>query len=682
MDAVHEEEEIFVTEIFLVEIPENHVPVKVSAKWKVSEPTTRPDATRYFRSIDLLLRLMPAVTDHVDVDNVQINPDASESALGTFVRHIWPLGYSSVNRTDVVVKVVLATCGGYVCRSDILKIRMQHSQYVDTVIPFSAWDECLPVLTCNKKKALLPLLLSSAGALLVKRSQLPDSETLELLQHDLHLRLSFDWILRIKPTARRVAVVGGRPMPDPKSGLYGSSVFFEAAQALGVSLVVFDAPGHWLQDQRYAYLREDFIAMDMSDLEELPLKLAQAVRSRRPGIDGIVTFMDEYVGPTSQAAELLGLPTEDAHNMVRAHYKHEMRQIIHDANIEVVFLENPQQLDDPAFSVTLKALRYPMVVKPCRGGTSKGIKKVADEISLRQAVRMIDEDEDDLAKHGILLETYVSGPEFDANFVLSDGRVLFLEVTDNFPCLADASGATLADNFAETVQVSNTGLPEKEAETIRSSIHGSLLKLGFKSGVFHCEGRMMHSSMRYGQVNDNGILDLINSDSAIPGQTPEVFLLEVNARPPGTGGTWATLYTYGVDLGALQLLRALGDSKRSEALSVPFAYPDSNPGSGGGAQWWTAHCMVPIHRNNVRIPENLFHKLYEALPEIVPYVTRAEMYATPGTVVSPTAGIGWIAYLLLGSRISRAHTLHMYHQIAGASKKILDASNYDSGYES
>lgn len=53
------------------------------------------------------------------------------------------------------------------------------------------------------------------------------------------------------------------------------------------------------------------------------------------------------------------------------------------------------------------------------------MKKVSNEASLRQAVAILGED-NRLAEQGIMLETYISAPELDANFVLLDRAVLFL----------------------------------------------------------------------------------------------------------------------------------------------------------------------------------------------------------------------------------------------------------------
>ncbi|KAJ5752419.1 hypothetical protein N7520_009336 [Penicillium odoratum] len=669
--------DIWKSQIFVVNLADGQDPVKISARWNISAPSDT-ESRVYYHSVNLLLS--PSLT--------KVTGEAlgtSGTPLESIVRHVWRFHQSPIDGKESLVKVILPPRQGYVSRSDIIHLRMQHSKYVDGVISLSSWDRLLPVPAVNSESSLLTLLASSAGAVFAKQSQLSTSEVMQLLEDDMGMRLSFDWILPTRSRRYRVALIGGRPMPDPKSGQHGSSGFFMASQSLGISIVVYDESGHWLEGEEYAHMREDFVAIDMKNLEDLPHKLAQSVANRKNKIDGIVTFTDEYVVATAQAAELLGLPTEPAQYMMRAHHKSKMREVVHEDYIQAVTLERADQLVDPAFAETFQSLQYPLIVKPCQGRRSKGVKKVTDDVSLHAAVRMLSEG--DLVEHGILIETYVDGPEFDANFVLWEGQILFLEVTDNFPCLADASDATLADNFAETVQISNTGLPLDEIDVIRSSVPRSLAKLGFSSGVFHCEGRMIRSTMHYRNADSHNGLDLIPHDApevVCSKSKPDVFLIEVNVRPPGTGGTWATLYTYGVDLGALQFLRAINDQKRFQALSAPFEYSQPSPGGGGGAQWWTAHCMIPIptHRAQVRVPENFFDKLFVALPDVRSYVTRAEMYSEPGSIVSTTAGIGWIGYVLLGTRQSRAHALAMYRQIAETSKKILDDHTYDPGYKS
>jgi hypothetical protein len=52
--------------------------------------------------------------------------------------------------------------------------------------------------------------------------------------------------------------------------------------------------------------------------------MVEVIGDRR-GLDGIVTFTDQYVEATAEAAEILNLPTDPSLAMVQAHRKHEMR---------------------------------------------------------------------------------------------------------------------------------------------------------------------------------------------------------------------------------------------------------------------------------------------------------------------------------------------------------------------
>ncbi|KAF2241166.1 hypothetical protein BU26DRAFT_586322 [Trematosphaeria pertusa] len=655
--------EDFISETFLITPRESPIgPTRIDCRWRCNRDG------QHFGALDLRLHLLPAAQEGAF-------EDATDTPLGTLFRGIWgkAQGHGLADTTEMAITVILVPRGrhGFVCRSDILHLRVGQSQFVERVIAFAGWDKHLPALPTgtDDTKCLLALLPCSPGALLLRQ---PHDEA---LQDDLTARLSFNWLLPNRPVARRVAVVSGRPFPDRKRQMYSAQGFFAAAHALGISLVVVDNVGHWLENSAYQSLRDEFVPMDMdiNRLADLPQRLVAALKDKH--LDGIVTFWDAYVIQTAEAAELLGLPTESSVALRQAHLKHEMRELVSQPNIQAVTIDSVERLDDPSMAETLRSLRYPLVVKPCRGGTSESVKKVTDESSMREAVRIAFKDGfPNPAIALVLLETYVDGPELDANFMLWNGEIQFLEVTDSFPCAADATDATVADPFRETVQISNSLLPPDEIEVIRSSLHRSILKLGFGSGVFHLEARMRNPSMKYQDTRGDGILDLDLGPCVAANRRgkADVFLVEINVRPPGTGGTWATLFAYGVDQGALHFLRALDDGERFAALSQPYAFPSGSAGGGGGAQYWTAQCLVPIHRDNIRVPDDLWERVYRALPDVEPYVVRAEMYAEPGTIVSIRRSVGWIGYVLLYSRTSRRHVLEMYHWLAEACIKVLD----------
>ncbi|KAK2821812.1 hypothetical protein FQN49_007649 [Arthroderma sp. PD_2] len=667
----------YVSEDFLIKTSDSQAPAtKVHCRWSISEPIVNGTALRYFHSLDLLLSIHPTTSCRNDTEVRPYLPDATGTALEILVRRVCYTDEGLAKRTEVATKVLLALGDGYLCRSDILDVRMRHSEFVDAVISFCTWDRRLPAFSRHSKSTLLPLLLSSPGAILAKQTPSCHHENWKLLHKDLEMRLSFDWILPKKPAAYRVALVAGRHMYDPKRCTYRAQEFFGAAQALGIALTVLDEPGHWLESEKYAHLRDGFIAVDFSSAVELPQRIVESVRSRY--FDGIVTFTDQYVVATAQAAEILGLPTEPVKALFQTHHKDEMRKVVNDTNIQALSLDSTDQLNDPAVVKSLMTLQYPLVVKPSYGRASAGVKKVTGESNMREAIRLLHED--GLAGDGIVIEQFVHGPEVDCNFVLWDGKVLFLEVTDDLPCAGDASDVTLADNFFETAMVSNSGLPPEEIQILRSSLHRSLLQLGLRWGVFHAEARMQNSSVRYHDVRGDGVLDLVRSTSnnavaSFLGRQPEAFLIEANVRPPGNGGPWSTLCAYGIDYNALQLLRAVEDRERFEALSKPFLFPE-DAGGGGGAQYWSALCMIPVHRENIRVPDDFFEKLYQQLPKIASHVSKAELHARPGTIVSPTGGVGLLAYVVLYSRTSRRHILEMCYRTVDAAREILDDEKF------
>ncbi|KAG4288814.1 hypothetical protein FPRO06_03636 [Fusarium proliferatum] len=677
MPSVPAKKPDFVQETFLLRDTKG-LCLALSCRWKIS---AHKSTASYFLTADVVLQEVP-ITEWFEQDAAGgLIADITGTPLEPLIRQTCYPNGTSIPATEArTATIILSPRSGYLCRSDIISVRMRHSDFVESIIPFHNWNQKISALASGDRKrpsSLSALLPSSPGALVVKRySKQTNNSSLALLQHDLERRLKFNWIVSRKPTPRTVAVVGGRPMYDEIQGMYGSRGFFEAAHALGMSLIVFDEPDHWLKKEKHSHLRREFIPMDMSNIAELPRRMADALRDKH--VDGIVTFTDSFVIATAEAAEILGLPTEPLSSMQKAHYKHEMRRLVNKTNnIQAMHLTSVDQLEDVELQQSFQSLKYPLIVKPSRGQFSRGVKKVGGDAAMRQAVRELDKG--GLMEQGVLIETYVDGPELDANFVLWDGRILFLEVTDNLPCPGDKSAATSDESFVETVQISNSGLPANELSIIRNSLHDSLLHLGFRSGVFHVEARMQNSCMQYQDLRGDNILDLAPVSRSRE-QGPGVFLIEINARSPGTAGTWASLYTYGVDMGALQLLHAVGDAERFASLSQPFSSiigrDHVDVGGGGGAQYWGAHCMIPVHRDHVFVPPGFVDMVLAQIPHISSHVSRAELYAEAGTFVSPCDS-AWVAYFLLFSKVDRRHLLEMYHLVAQISRRILDEQMED-----
>ncbi|KAJ8123312.1 hypothetical protein O1611_g9622 [Lasiodiplodia mahajangana] len=270
----------YISELFAVTVSDDAVPTSVLCRWKLSAPSVKGDTTSFFQGVDLLLSLPAGYNSNEDAkQEYPAIHDATGTKLETLIRQVYYC-LADENRSEAAVKIILAPRGGYLCRSDVLNFRMQHSAFVEAVVELSAWDEQLHAVPTHNPHKLLPLLLSSPGAVVGKRSELSVYETLQQLQKEMEMRLSFDWVLPTKPLARRVAIVGGRAQGDKESGQYSSQCYFEAAQALGMSIIVFEDEGHWLQSDEYAHLREEFVPLDMSNLVELPQRMADVIRNR------------------------------------------------------------------------------------------------------------------------------------------------------------------------------------------------------------------------------------------------------------------------------------------------------------------------------------------------------------------------------------------------------------------
>lgn len=555
---------------------------------------------------------------------------------------------------EAVFKVILAPTDGALISRDIHSARMRHCQFIDSVVTLPNSSGVFKV-SSPFETSLCTLLQSSPAAILVKETAMPIRETLERLERELHLRLSFSWMLPSKPAGRRVAVVGGRAPLDISRGSYASSGPFDAARSLGISITVLDYPHHWLRDDCYAHLRDDFIPLDLSIDAGLAERIAAAIDGH--GFDGIVTFSDALVVATAQAAEMLSLPSEPLGAILQAHDKQKTRDVLGCDGFEALWLSSDDDLDCPITAGKLQSLQYPIVMKPSRGSGSTGVKKVNDSTSLVQAVQQLRQSR--AGQHGILLETYISGPEVDANFVLWDGQLLFAEISDDFPCKADTPESTVEDDFAETLMVSPSQLPPSELELIRSSLYQNLVQLGFRSGVFHVEARVLNSSRRY--QPSAGLVDLAYAGD-VGDAKPKVFLIEVNARQPGLSALFSTFYTYGVNYDALRLLRAIGDRERFVAMAQPFK---------DLTQYHCGNCHISVPRANTVVPDDFFGTLFARIPEIVPHVSRAELLTQPGKTISPQGGSWFIGYVLVHSRLGRGHVVEMCNRIKDVADLVL-----------
>jgi hypothetical protein len=234
--------------------------------------------------------------------------------------------------------------------------------------------------------------------------------------------------------------------------------------------------------------------------------------------------------------------------------------------------------------------------------------------------------------------------------VLLDGEILFYDINDDFPSRGDADDANHESNFQETQNVFDSALPENEKIALRDSLHRSILRQGFQSGIFHCEARVRNSRVHYIRGED-GLVDL-ESKLEIPNEGVSVYLLENNPRTPGYLETVAVDLTYGVDYYGLRLLLALGASQNSRlrALSKPYM---------NGAQFHLSAMIVPQTRSGVMKTADAGADFLWRHPTLAEQIPDYKTEILGGEVVGgPTAAsLWWLAYFSVFSRNSRRDCL-------------------------
>ncbi|PQE21967.1 ATP-grasp superfamily protein [Rutstroemia sp. NJR-2017a WRK4] len=414
----------------------------------------------------------------------------------------------------------------------------------------------------------------------------------------------------------------------------------EAAWALGISIVIIDQAGHWLQDDNgpYSHLRESFIPLNIDVDEGFTQRIVDAIRGHPQEIVGIMTISDIRLPGIAKACEILGLPTSayDAYAIAADKAKTRM---LEEGSDESFTLSSAEELQAYLSNRQGRPLEFPMVV--------------SNEADLAEAVRKAAERHPNSPKQStaVVVEPYIDGPEVDANFVLLDGEILFFEICDDFPCKGDAEDAGLEDNFQETQMVFPTSLPDREMAAIRDSIHKSILRQGFSSGVFHCEARVRYSRVHY-RVQD-GILDLEKKTEVLSHEV-SVYLLEINARPPGYPVSVAVQLCYGVDYYALRLLQCMGSAEntRVRALGQPFL---------NGPRFTLAITVIPQKQAGIMKTTDAGLEFLERHDQLRDQIPDYKTSRKGGDIIEgPSSNALWpIAYFSAFSRVGRRDCLQL-----------------------
>ncbi|EED17634.1 oligopeptide transporter, putative [Talaromyces stipitatus ATCC 10500] len=404
------------------------------------------------------------------------------------------------------------------------------------------------------------------------------------------------------------------------------------AVSLGLAGVVFWVlMGHLEKDNED--VNTMFLNEDESARGQTEDRIVAAVRSYDKPIHALVTVNNAGAIGTARACQILGFRSAPPKSYIIAGDKFKTREMETDSG-GAFKVFNLDELHARLLSKTHPPIEYPVIVKPCMGWGSECVLKVQTE--------------------GELIQAYIEGPEVDANFILIDGDVTFFEVADDFPKTGDNAENPLDASFVETSMVLPTGLSPKEIQVTKDSLHQALLRQGFHTGVFHCEGRIRYASKEYD--TRDGLVDLYPGRQLAGNKEPSFYLHEINARPGGYFVSSATLLTYGVDYYANHILAAFGDLDRCRALSVPFSH---------GPQWWLQVIIIQEDKIGVMKTPDAGKETLERHADLHQAVVDYRTAKKKGDkLLGPRANIfSYLAYFSVMSRKSREDCLRLGEKV-------------------
>ncbi|KAK1981816.1 hypothetical protein LZ30DRAFT_719064 [Colletotrichum cereale] len=605
----------------------------------------------------------------VDLDDVRLNPAALillESLLCQDLRHA------------TILRLVFSGEAGTIIRPDFLTYRLHGCDDTLSVVDFL--NPLSPVVATDPEQEShvetsdeFTALLQKAVGGVIAHAKNPEDTVQTIcarLDDEFAKRLSIPLTVPQPLTRKRVFWVQGR------ANIEASRQFYAAARALGITLVVLDEPGHWLEDDTgpHAYYREAFIPISIAGDQGLTQRVVDAVRAYPHPVNGIVCISDVRLPLIARACEILGLPTSSSDAYTRAGNKGLSREIesASSGQEDGFMLQSVQDLN-AVLAERGGNLSYPLIVKPCTGWNSDCVVKVRNEEELTSALlRASERHAASAAKStGVVVEPYVDGPEVDANFIVLDGEVLFCDVTDDFPCSGDLpeTEGTKAANFMETLMDVPSALPEDERVMMRDSLAGSIARLGFQSGVFHCEARVRGSRAYYAVDPVDKILDLRVRETTSGATAPSCFLHEVNARPPGYINCVAALLAHGVDYYAIRLLLSLGaeENDRVRALSRPFLH--------GKPQYTLGISVLAPTRAGIMASDDAVVEFLQANPDLRRHVVHSQTIKEKGEVVQgPDSSELWcVGYVIVATREGRRECLKLDREVRRRfDYKILD----------
>jgi biotin carboxylase len=274
--------------------------------------------------------------------------------------------------------------------------------------------------------------------------------------------------------------------------------FGEAAERLGVRLVFASDRCDRLEDPWW----DAAIPVRFHETSRSVDGVVAACRGQR--VSGVLAVGDRPTVLAAQVAEALGLPGNPPAAADASRNKLATRRALAGAGLLTPDFQVVSLSRRPA---PLPPAAYPVVVKPLALSGSQGVIRADDDQSLAQAIERVGRllrttdvaIERECAHDSVLIERFIPGPEYAVEGVLTNGALRVFAIFDK-PDPLDGPF------FEETIYVTPSRASETTQRAIVDAVSRAARALGLCHGPVHAECR---------------------------GQGPEIYVLEVAARPIG-----------------------------------------------------------------------------------------------------------------------------------------------------
>lgn len=367
---------------------------------------------------------------------------------------------------------------------------------------------------------------------------------------------------------KKILMMGGSAQQVPA---------IQAAKDMGYYTVLID----YLPDNPGQYVADKWYQESTTDIETV-YRIA-----KEEGVSGILPYASDPAAlPSAIVAERLGLPTNPVKAVEILGVKHKFREFLqqHGFACPKTYTFSPSASLDEVIR-PIKALKFPIVIKPTDSSGSKGVSFLKDTSEIEKAIKLADS----YSRNKIIIaEEFIERGHPDiigGDIFVEDGKIILY---GDMGCLRGDNGKSLIP----IGEKKPNGLNIKQSEAVHVELQRLVTALGIKNG----------------ELNIEIIVDTEDKP----------HFLEVGPRAGGNMIPIQLSDAYSVDLIKANVAAAMGEPTNLNPVEPEECY-----------MTYVLHSMV----------EGCYQEIYYS-DEIVPYIYRKVHYKTVGDKVECFDGAG------------------------------------------